>query len=168
MDEVLFQSDWLAIKTTPGGYEYMSQMKSDEGVAVLAFRRNPLQFVGRYEEIPPHRDGIALCSLTGMVDAGEHPTQTAVRELFEEAGIQVGYDEMMGLGSVRPSKASDYVIHIFAVDIGDRDIGRGPGDGTQSEKDAYCQWIDYDEAIESKDPTLATSVARLEERYAVR
>jgi 8-oxo-dGTP pyrophosphatase MutT (NUDIX family) len=161
-DKVLFQSEWLAIKSTADGYEYMSQMKSDQGVAILAFRRNPLTLVGRYEEIPPHGDDLALCSLTGMVDAGEQPVQTAVRELFEEAGIQVGYDEMMDLGSVRPSKASDYIIHIFAVDV-----GRGPGDGTQAEADAYCQWVNYTAAIESKDPTLVTAAARLVDRLGI-
>ncbi len=164
--ETLFESEWLAVKKTADGYEYASEVKGDgQGVAVVAYRSNPFRVVGRFEVCPPHGDGEALCSLTGTVDKGEKPLNAAVRELFEEAGIQAGYDEMVKLGAVRPSKATDYLITMFAVDIGnERDIGRGPGDGTKHEEEAYCQWVDYESALVSKDPVLTAAVARLKHR----
>lgn len=160
--KTLYRNEWLSLQETMDGYVYTHEEKSDgQGVAVLAFRPRPLRVVGRYENCPCHFDGMALTSLTGQLDQGETPVQTAVRELFEEAGITVGPDEMKSLGTVRPSKASDTVMHLFAVDIGDRDIGRAPGDGTKGEEGAYCKWVGHEEAIMSKSPVLATMVARL-------
>ncbi len=162
-DEILYSDDWLSIRETPGGYVYMHQEKSNGGaVAVLAYKTNPMKVVGRYEECPPHRDGNALCSLTGMMDKeGEPAVDCAVRELEEEAGIVAGSDELKPLGTVRMGKASDTLMHLFGIDIGDRDIGKSVGDGTRGEANAYCEWISVDDAFYSKDPLLATMVARV-------
>ena len=169
MPKVLAKNEWLSLRETDG-YVYAHEEKSDGmGVAVLASRWPPLQIVGRIERCPCHFDDFALCSLTGQIDAGESPLATAVRELFEEAGITAGPDEFEALGQVRPGKATDTTMHLFAVNIGpDRDIGRGPGDGTKGEEGAYCQWIDYAKAVMSKDPLLATMAARALARLSVR
>ena len=160
--KTLYRNEWLSLQETLDGYVYAHEEKSDgQGVAVLAYRAKPLLVVGRYENCPCHFDGMALTSLTGQVDPGETPLQTAARELFEEAGITAGHDEFQSLGTVRPSKAADTTMHLFAVDIGDRDIGRGPGDGTKGEEGAYCKWVDHEQALISKSPVLATMVARL-------
>lgn len=162
-DKVLYKGPWLSIRQTPDGYEYMHQEKSNGGaVAVLAYRLRPTQIVGRFEECPPHRDGLALCALTGMMDhPGEHPATTAARELQEEAGIMVNPEELKALGTIRPSKASDTLMHLFSVNIGEnRDIGKSIGDGTRGEENAYCKWVTVDEALRCKDPMVATLLAR--------
>lgn len=165
-DEVLWRNEWLSLRQTKGGFTYAHEEKGrGGGVAVLAYRGKPMQIVGRFEECPPHRDGMSLCALTGQLDKeGEPPIDAAVRELQEEAGIIVGSHEMTSLGTVKSGKQTDTEIHMFAVDIGDRDIGKALGDGTRGEEGAYCKWIDYGQAVESKDPLLGTMAARVMRR----
>lgn len=162
-DKVLYANEWLSLRETPGGYTYAHEEKGrGAGVAVIAYRNYPVMIVGRYEECPPHRDGMALCAITGQMDhAGEVPRSAAIRELKEEAGIQVGFDDMKDLGTVKSGKQTDTDMHLFSVDVRDREIGEAVGDGTRGERDAYCKWITPNAALWSKDPLLAMLVARL-------
>lgn len=163
-DAILYDNEWLQMRETPDGYVYSHEAKSDgQGVAVLAYRKrnDTVEVAGRYERCPCHRDGFALTSLTGLMDRDdEDAVATAVRELKEEAGIEVAAGEMQTLGSVRPSKQADTVLHLFSVNVGDRDIGESVGDGSAGEQDAYCAWVTPVDACLSKSPVLATMVVR--------
>ncbi len=163
-DAVLYQDEWLSIRRTPGGYVYTHEEKGNgNGVAVLAYNLAARQVVGRYEECPPHRDGVALCALTGQMDVpGEDPFTAATRELAEESGIVVHPGELLSLGTVQNGKQTDTKMHLFVVDVGDRVLPEHPvGDGTRGEANAYCEWIPVGVAIGSKDPLLITLVARV-------
>lgn len=162
-DKVLYTNEWLSLRRTPGGYTYAHEEKGcGAGVAVLAYRTNPLRIVGRFEGCPPHRDGLALCALTGQMDKeDEKPLFAAVRELKEESGISVNFLEMKDLGFAQSGKQTDTTMCLFAVDVGSREIGEAIGDGTRGERGAYCKWIDIPDALWSKDPLLAMMTARL-------
>ena len=162
-DRVLHANDWLSLRETRGGYTYAHEEKGrGAGVAVLAYRTDPLRIVGRFEECPPHRDGMALCAITGQMDhEGKTPRAAAVRELKEESGIEVDYNQMADLGCVRNGKQTDTEMYLFSVDVEYREIGAVVGDGTRGERDAYCEWINEDAALWSKDPLLAMMTARL-------
>lgn len=163
-DLILHDNEWLQMRETPDGYVYSHEAKSNGlGVAVLAFREHDgnVEVAGRYERCPCHRDGFALTSLTGLMDvAAEAPVDTAVRELKEEAGIDARADEMQSLGFVRPSKQADTKLHLFCVDVGDREIDEAVGDGSSGEQGAYCAWVSPRDACLSKSPVLATMVTR--------
>jgi len=167
-DKVLYANDWLSLRETPGGYTYAHEEKGrGQGVAVLAYRTNPLRIVGRFEECPPHRDGgLALCALTGQIDQAdqtiESPRAAAVRELKEEAGIDADFTEMKDLGRVKNGKQTDTDIYLFSVDVGGREIDEAVGDGTRGERGAYCEWVKPWMAIQSKDPLLAMMAARVQ------
>lgn len=168
-DAILFDNEWLQLRRTPDGYVYSHENKSDgQGVAVLAYRRrgDDVQLAGRYEQCPCHRDGFALTSLTGLMDQpGEKPTETAARELKEEAGMTVRADQLKPLGTVRPSKQADTILHLFGVDVtdtpNDRELSRDvEGDGTAGEQGAYCQWVSLTDACLSKSPVFVTLAVR--------
>lgn len=161
-DEFLFGNEWLSLRKTPGGFTYSHEEKGGgQGVAVLAYKLQPLQIVGRFEECPPHRDGRALCAITGQMDVkGESPVDAAVRELKEEAGIEVPNHALRELGFVNSSKQTDTIMWLFAVDVCHLDIGESQGDGTRGEKGAFCHWIAPGPAIWSKDPLLSTMIFR--------
>lgn len=163
-DPVLWEDEWLQVKSKDDWYTYTHGIKSNgKGVGVLAYSKDPLMILGRYENTPPHEDGIALASLTGMMDKEEEDAlTTAVRELSEEGGYDEDKEKFLSLGEARPSKSSDTTIYLFACEVEHREGEMsGEGDGTQGEADAYCKFVSLQEAIDSKDPILATMVARL-------
>lgn len=162
-DAILYDNEWLQLRETSDGYVYAHENKSNgRGVAVLAYRRvgDELQIAGRFERCPCHRDGFALTSLTGQIEGDDEPITTAVRELKEEAGIDAVESEMQTLGTVRPGKQTDTIMHLFAIDVGDRDIGEALGDGTAGEQGAYCAWVTLTDAALSKSPVLAALLLR--------
>lgn len=164
MDKELFDGQWLGLRQTPGGYEYVTQTRMGrEAVAVLGYAGSHV--LGRFEVCPAHGDlNPQLCALTGGIEDGEGPQEAAMRELYEESGFVVPPYGIRRLGDiVRPSKASDTIIHLFAVPVPTKTLeGRfyGPGDGTEGEDGAWCEFVAYDRALMSKDPLLATMAAR--------
>ena len=162
-DSILYDNEWLQLRETPDGYVYSHEAKSDgRGVAVLAYRRVDVdvQVVGRYERCPCHFDGFALTSLTGQIEGDDDPVSTAVRELKEEAGIDAIRSEMKPLGTVRPGKQTDTTMWLFAINVGDRDIGEAVGDGTDGEVGAYCRWVTLTDASLSKSAVLGALILR--------
>ena len=164
-DPTVWKGKYLSIRKKDGWYEYLHDGNAML-VIVLGYRRlavDQWQFLGRYETCPPHSDGLALCALTGGIEEGEEPIAAAARELEEESGIKIEQDKFTSLGTARPSKASDSTAYFFAVslEIPEQDKYVGKGDGTEGEKGSYCTWINYNTAIEAKDPLLIAAVARM-------
>lgn len=174
--KTLFENHWLSLKekTLDNGSTYVyahAPWSGGSGVAILPFRQklvNPAwnyyeaEFLGRYEICPAHSDDIELCSITGGMDKdGESPVFTAMRELIEEGGYEVPIENIVYLGEVKPSKASDTTNHLFAVDLdkGCKEV-IATGDGTVGEEGAYCNWITTKELVFAKDPLLQAMYAR--------
>lgn len=166
----LFENHWLSLKekTMDNGSTYVyshAGWSGGEGVAILPFRSKLVspawkyyqpEFLGRYEICPAHSDDVELCSITGGMDKdGESPVFTAMRELIEEGGYKVPVENIVYLGTVRPSKSSDTTNHIFAVNLDDgSEEVEATGDGTIGEEGAYCSWINQEQLIKAKDPLL--------------
>lgn len=165
--KTLWGNQWLEVRTKDDWYTYTHSPVGDgTGVAILGFRNrnNKIEYLGRFEDCPAHGDGIQLCSLTGMCDVeGEDRVSTALRELKEESGYVVTDSaRVLELGSVRPSKASDSEVFLFAVEIEDTDeIVDIEGDGTKGEENAYAKWVSAEELAFSKDPIVSTLILRL-------
>lgn len=157
-DKTLWSNKWMAVKETDDDYTYI-QDQSGKFVAVLGIAGNKI--VGRFEEVPPHKDGIKLVSLTGGIEDGEKPADAVLRELKEESGISVKKDKLIDLGTIRPSKGTNSTGYLYAVEVKEKK-GKfsGKGDGTEHEKKAYCKFVPLKEALNSKDSILITMVAR--------
>jgi len=167
-DKVLWKNDWIEVRERDNWYTFTtSPSGNSNGVAVLGFKREvgETQYLGRYELTVCHSPEIELASLTGMCDKeGENVKTTAMRELEEESGYVVNdLRRFIELGTVRPSKSSDYTITLFAIEIKDTDEKvEIAGDGTKGEEGAYCKWISREEAVNCKDPLVSTMIARLD------
>ena len=163
-DRELYHGEWLSVRRTAGDYEYVHQQKmGGEAVAVLGYVSSWL--LGRFEICPAHGERRpTLCALTGGIEPGESPVEAAVRELQEESGFAVPLNSVRELGRpVRPSKASDTVIHLFTAPIKTELVDGdffGPGDGSEGEEGAFCRFVHLRDALDSKDPLLATMAAR--------
>jgi hypothetical protein len=113
-DEVLWRGKYLSVCLRDGWYEFLRN-GTGHLVAVLGYWGN--HFLGRYEVCPPHNANYQMCALTGGVEQGEDPLAAAIREVKEEAGLDTEATQYRSLGTVRPSKASDTVAHLFACDL---------------------------------------------------
>ncbi|MCC3687448.1 NUDIX domain-containing protein [Bacillus cereus] len=172
----LFKNKWNTVveKEMDNGCRYVynkAEWCNSQGVAILPFRNvvvnnwgfTEREYLGRFEVCPAHSEEIELCSITGGMDKeGEAPVVTAWRELIEEGGYKVPVENIIYLGTVRPSKASDTTTHLFAVDLGDGfEEVEAVGDGTIGEEGAYCDWITGKQLVDAKDPLLHAMVMRL-------
>ncbi|WP_324655133.1 NUDIX domain-containing protein [Bacillus paranthracis] len=172
----LFHSKWLALqeKTLDNGGKYIyttAPWCNSEGVAILPYKRvvvnnwghTEMQFLGRYELCPSHSDKLELGAIMGGMDKeGEEPIVTAWRELIEEGGLKVPVDNIMYLGTSMPSKSSDNIMYLYAVDIdkGFEEV-EATGDGTLIEEGGYSKWISLSELVNAKEPLLQTMYLRM-------
>lgn len=88
----------------------------------------------------------------------------AIDELKEEAGYQVNNYDFIYLGECFVSKSSDTLVHLFGIDLTDKDRDIEPeGDGSELEKISDSFWVDLDDPIiESiKDPLFFTLICKL-------
>lgn len=147
------------------------------GVAVVPYRTklipdfagtgspaSGMEYLARFEIHAAHDDNkYEMGAITGGYDK---PTETfaqcAAREIYEEAGYAVHADQLRYLGHAHPSKASDTVMHLYAVDLTDYtgEVVEPIGDGTAYEVGGYSKWVSLDDALRSVDPLFVTAIAR--------
>jgi 8-oxo-dGTP pyrophosphatase MutT (NUDIX family) len=169
--EVLHETKWLKLLNlkdpAQGVHGYVcthAAWTDGKAVAVLPFRTIVGGFGGeltswreyllRQEVTPCWGMDPALSSITGGMDKpGEPAVECASRELHEEGGYIVPaarVDLWYDLGVRRMGKASTTLMHMFAVDLTAEAKVEAPGDGTELEAKAYCEW--------RKDPESAVDV----------
>lgn len=169
---ILYHNKWVQIirKDTEknGSYLYSHSPWNDGiGVAILPFKyeMGNLEILGRFELCPAHSDDIELTSVTGGYDNSDifSIEQCALNELKEEAGFNAQEKDLIRLGTVRPSKASDTTMHLFAVDVSKASVSPcvAESDGTLGEVGAYVHWVSLNQAIQCKDPLVSTMLLRL-------
>jgi 8-oxo-dGTP pyrophosphatase MutT (NUDIX family) len=106
----------------------------------------------RYEWIPPYllKDNTGkekyYTVISGHIDEGETCRETAVRELFEEAGVQIHKGVVVDLFKKLPvCKSTDMRVSLFIFDIQDYEIKTPGGDGTEAEERSATVWVTFDE-----------------------
>jgi len=162
-DKVLYDNEWIQLCLKDDWYVYTHQKKSHgEGIAVLVFDSKTNNVLGRYEHTPCHGEGLRLTAITGMCDKkGLSPDEITIEELKEEAGIIADKEELIYLGWIYPSKSSDTKLHLYAIDGGDKELGKIEGDGTRGEEGAYVKWIPISVAMTCNDSTVFSSITKL-------
>jgi len=157
-------NEWLGLFETQDGYIFASELRGNGTlVAVLGYTETDdgIKFVGRFENVPCQDNDTKLVSLTGMAEDGEDPREAAVREMKEESGIDIDTEDLIPLGTVRPSKAMDTTCHLFAVDIGDKTPGKAEGDGSDGEKGTYAKFVSMRDIVKSDNSILHSLLIRL-------
>lgn len=148
---VLYSTKWLELlelrEPENGVHGYVcthAKWTNGQGVAVLPYRNlDSPEYLLRQEVTPCWGMDTALSSITGGMDKeGESPVVCASRELHEEGGYVVApdSDRWTSLGTARLSKASTTVMHLFAVDLMGLEEQVAPGDGSELEAKAWCEW----------------------------
>jgi ADP-ribose pyrophosphatase YjhB (NUDIX family) len=159
-DKILWKNQWVEICLKDEWYTYS---RNRDGVFVLGYRvvEGAYEYLVRLEHNPCHSEGLISTSLTGGIEKGSTPTETAVRELKEESGYEVSKHDLVNLGWVFPSKFSSDKTYMYAVDLTGLEAGVVEGDGTRGEEGAYCVWASENDALWVSSPLLGCAMARL-------
>lgn len=163
MDKILYEGKWISVIERDGWYQFSRGTTSDGVVYILVFRKNSrTPVLGRYEICPAHGDkSPVLTSITGGVKAGRNPAAVAIEEIKEEAGYTVCQTDLVDLGKTNLTKSCDTIGHLYAVDVTGLPRGDALGDGSEGEKESYCDWVSFGSTVLCKCPVMCTLVARL-------
>ncbi len=83
--------------------------------------------IGRHRDDPNTMDGWITETVAGMVDPGETPKQTVIRETWEETGYRIRSPRLIGKFFSSPGGTSERIFLYFA-EVRDADrVGRGGG-----------------------------------------
>lgn len=169
-DVSLLANTWMDLRQKFGWYTY-ARHKSREGVAILCYNSETKKILIRKEHCPCHVENegeLITTSITGSIEKGNDPKQTALIELKEEAGLELkSVEELKFLGKVFPSKFMDYVQYLFAVDIKDYQLLEPTGDGTKGEENAFVEEYDPKGFLEISENTIGNCIYRLRVKYGV-
>jgi 8-oxo-dGTP pyrophosphatase MutT (NUDIX family) len=148
--EILCGDNWIQLRRLDGWYTYAHEIKCDgRFVAILGYDSKTDKIFMRYEDVPPHRNGIQPVAFTGGVEKGELFLDAAVREFREESGFACEAKDFIALGTLRQSKGTDSLMMTYAVDLAGKTGGSPEGDGTRGEEPdvAFAKWIPRADAI---------------------
>ena len=145
-----------------GTYIYVQEpwLINGQAVSVLPYKviNDQKFYLLRYEQAETLFTGTVK---GGCDKEGESPLDCAIRELYEEAGYIARPEDMISLGTARPSKLNTTILHVFAVDVTNLPYMAPEGDGSLNEATAYCKWVDLNEATQAMDPMIHVSILRL-------
>lgn len=115
MDKLLFSTPFIDLLQRDD-YIFIREVRA-EGIliAILPFRlqgEGYPRYLARWEICPAHSPYPELCAITGGLEVGETIENCACNELYEESGYKITVEELINLGTVRPSKSADYISKI--------------------------------------------------------
>lgn len=156
----LYNGGWFSYNKE-NGITYLQEKK--DGVTVLCYDRSRKDkpFLLLHEMVSALRsDKPTIVSLTGSIDPGEHPRETVLRELREEAGVVVLSKNVEWLGPIFTYKACTKATYLFFADITDCGWVTPVGDGSKIEENAYVRWHSLEDLLSTKDSLLLATYAR--------
>lgn len=167
--DILFENPFLQIRNTPDGYTYAHEIRCEGQIGVLLPYRykmdmSEVEYLARREVCPAHSREAELYSITGGKEPDLTLEATACRELLEEGGFTITEDELIPLGIVKPSKAMDTQVSLFAVDVTGKEQTVPQGDGSYFEQGSSVEWVGYTEGVSIEDPLFVTALTRLHTR----
>lgn len=165
--ELLFDNEWVQLRKANGYYIFSHEIRCNGNIIVIVpFRKNKngdINILARVEATPCWDNLTPMrCSLTGGVDDGEQPLETAIKELQEEIGYIVEKSDVISLGTFYGTKSTDSIYHIFAVEITEN-----TKKGDTTDKDAGGEWITLKDVTMVADPFLVAAVSRLNQKLLI-
>ena len=127
------------------GYEYIHEHRCDGHIVSILPIHCIHGMMIRKELTPCWGEGPFINSITGGWERDIHltPIDTVIAELREETGIVLGNENAIKtLGTVRGTKSSDTIYHLFMIDLSDDNYEElEPEPDSELEKHEYCEWM---------------------------
>lgn len=166
--DIIASTPWLSLRVMRDpaagvdGYVYSHEDRCDGSiVAVLPYRieAGRPEVLLRREVTPAWSMYPAISAITGGVEKDDTPLSCVIRELEEEAGYEVGPNEVRSLGTCRGTKSTDTTYHLFTADLSFKRRAEARGDGSRLEALAECFWSNA--PTSAVDPMVAACFVRL-------
>lgn len=137
----LFKGDFISV-ISPTDYPYEMVHEKDGVIVIPAIKLKNEYVIGiRYEHCPPYIFGdktgnkLYYTLISGGIEKGESPKQAMVRELKEEAGIElIQYKILNKKEDIPLFKLTDSRINIYIILVDSFRAVTATGDGTENEK----------------------------------
>jgi 8-oxo-dGTP diphosphatase len=156
-DRVIFSTQWIEVKESPRGFQYLER-KGKDSVAMFLLRRtgeSPEQWevlIRQQHLCIDNRevDGkfrLFPCPVTGALDKEESPEAAAQREVYEETGYKV---QVSPLGQYIVGTQVNEICYLYYVDVTNMEPDIAQQDGTYMESIAKNEWhpLQYLESCE--------------------
>lgn len=154
----LYDGGWFTYNELDNGITYLEESK--DGVTVLCYDFKKEKFLLLHERCASTLSlKPVLCSLTGSIDEGENPDETALREVAEEAGVVMLAENMYSLSTLHTYKACTKKTYVYFADITNCAFVRPVGDGSEIEEEAYVRWHSKEDLLASMDTLLLANYA---------
>ncbi len=146
-EKTIFSTHWIAVKETSRGYHYLER-KGRNSVAIFLIKKSSVN-IRDYEvlirqqplciDIPDVNEEHRLypCPITGGIDEGELPEETAVREVYEEAGFSV---QVLPLGKYIVGTQTNEICYLYYADVTDIKPEVALQDGSYFESISKNEW----------------------------
>jgi 8-oxo-dGTP pyrophosphatase MutT (NUDIX family) len=147
--DILFKGRFIKV-LSPKGAPYEAVQCGDAVMVFLVDTRNRVAFIRR-EHCPPYEYQTPFkyyyTAITGGIDAGELPLEAAIREVKEEAGVDLKEHtvEVIDLFHGKFTKVQTDNIHVYLVKGSNFTVGHASGDGTLYEKECTTVQVPFDE-----------------------
>lgn len=150
-DETIFQTEWIAVKQSPRGFQYLER-KGKDSVAVFLLRTShtvpkQLEVLIRQQHLcidNQEVDGTLTlfpCPITGALEEGESPEAAASREAYEEAGYCV---EVSSCGKYIVGTQVNEICHLYYADVTGLAPDVAQQDGTYLESIGKNEWHPFE------------------------
>ena len=150
--DLLFKGKFIKV-ISPKAAPYEAVQCGNSVMVFLADMRNCVAFIRR-EHCPPYEYGTPFkywyTTITGGIDTGELPLDAAIREVKEEAGVDLKEHtvEIIDLFHGKFTKVQTDVIHVYLIKGSNFTVGHASGDGTFYEKECTTVQVPFDEIKE--------------------
>jgi 8-oxo-dGTP pyrophosphatase MutT (NUDIX family) len=133
---------FLELVTTDDGWEYFKRVNCKGASIVLVYHVDREEYL-MVEQFRPPVNRRVLEWPAGLMDEGETPEQTAVRELFEETGVRITEDDLINLGALFSGVGvMDEEVNIFAVEINNDTVIQEPDvQGVEVKHKLVVKWV---------------------------
>ena len=142
VEKIIFKTNWISILETEKGFQYLRR-KGKNSVAIFLVRDGKLgqEALIRYQPLPIQNndDSLFPCPITGSIDEGESPINTAIREVLEESGYDIR-DNIVNLGKYVVGTQTDEIVHMFYADVNNKINATPENDGGYHESISKNIW----------------------------
>ena len=144
-DPIVYDGGWIKVRKTDKGFMY-AERKGVESIALFLIRRTTtdIEVLVRYQPLcidntTPNLP-IFPCAITGTIDAGDTPEQSAVQEALEEAGYKIEEVNLRLVTTYIVGTQTNEQVHLFWCDVTGLEPVEVKGDGSYHESLSKNQW----------------------------